>query len=339
MGGAPSCEPGAHLTAEGACASSLASWSVGPGLMEKRDHHATFVGEGKSGAFLHVLGGVQDNSTELDSVERAPLAADGSVGAWESGTALPEVMAGHMIATVGSVVVISGGFRTGPVLSPKTESALVKDDGTLGPWSEGPKLKVGRFHHAMGAWKDAVYVVGGLTGNNTDSTPLVERAKVSADGTVGAWEELTPLPQQRSHHSLAIHEGAIYITAGLRGDPAGVHEDLKDVIRAPILDDGTLGDWVTVGELPAKLGTHSSVAHLGYLYVFGGVENNASNTAHVRRAAIGKDGMLGAFEDLPPLPKAHAHVHHTPFHAGFVYSAGGALNHKSVTDVFVGHFE
>ena len=70
------------------------------------------------------------------------------------------------VVVVGSVVVVSGGFRTGPVLSPKTESALIQPDGSLGPWSEGPKLKVGRFHHAMGAWKDAVYVVGGLTGNN-----------------------------------------------------------------------------------------------------------------------------------------------------------------------------
>jgi hypothetical protein len=307
--------------------------------MEKRDHHATFVADSSAGAFLYVLGGIQDGTNQLATVELAPLAADGSVGAWAAGTELPEVMSGHMIASVGATVMVSGGFRTGPVLSSKTEITTIQPDGTLGPWLAGPKMKVGRFHHAMSAWKDSIYVVGGLTGNNTNSTPLVERAVVAADGKVGAWSALTPLPKQRSHHSLAIYEGALYVTAGLTGDPAGVHEDFKDVLRAPILDDGTIGAWTTVGELKTTLGTHSSFAHLGYLYVLGGVENNSSNTAHVRRAAIGKDGMLGAWEDVAPLPKAHAHVHHTPFHAGFVYSAGGAVNHVSVPDVFVGHFE
>jgi N-acetylneuraminic acid mutarotase len=317
----------------------LTSWTKGPSLLQKRDHHATFVADSSAGAFLYVLGGIQDNTNELATVEFAPLGADGSVGAWAAGADLPEVMAGHMIATVGTTLMVSGGYRTGPVLSPKTEVTTIQADGTLGPWKEGPKMKAGRFHHAMVAWKDSFYVVGGLTGDNTDSTPKVERAIVAADGTVGAWTPMTPLPVQRSHHSLAAYEGALYLTAGLTGDPAGVHTDLKDVLRAPILDDGTIGAWATVGTLPATLGTHASFAHLGYLYVLGGVENNAADTAHVRRAPIGKDGMLGAWEDLAPLPKARAHDHHTPYHAGFVYAAGGAVNHVSVNDVFVGHFE
>lgn len=332
------CEQGSHEGAAG-CEAALTGWTTGPSLMEKRDHHTTFVAESEAGAFLYVLGGIQDNSNELSSVERALLAADGSVGPWASGQDLPEVMAGHMIATVDRTVVITGGYRKGPVLSNKSEVATILADGTLSPWVEGPKMSVGRFHHGMVAWKDSVYVVGGLTGNNTDSTPVVERAVVAADGSLGAWSALTPLPEQRSHFGLAVWEGALYLTAGLTGDPAGAHEDLKDVLRAAILDDGSIGDWTPAGELPAKLGTHASFAHLGYLYVLGGVENNSMNTDHVRRAPIGADGTVGVWEDTLPLPAAHAHAHQTPVHAGFVYSAGGALNHVSVGDVFVGRFE
>ena len=116
-------------------------------------------------------------------------------------------------------------------------------------------MSVGRFHHSMIAWHDSIYVIGGLTGNNTDSTAVVERAVVSGDGKLGAWAKDTPLPDRRSHHGLALYEDALYVTAGLRGNPAGAHDDLKDVIRAPIMPDGSLGPWTTVGE-PAERARH-----------------------------------------------------------------------------------
>ena len=77
----------------------------------------------------------------------------------------------------------------------------------------------------------------------------------------------------------------------------------------------------------------------GHLYVVAGVENDATNTDHVRRAPITQEGTMGAWEDLPAIPKKHAHTHHTPVFGGFVYSAGGALNHASFADVFIGRLE
>ena len=129
--GGLTCEPGSHpgMTA---CEATLASWAPGPPLMAKRDHHTTFVAESDAGAFLYVIGGSR-TGIDLDSTELAPLAEDGSVGAWAAGTALPEVMAGHMIASVGKTVVVSGGYRTGPVLSTKTEVTTIQADGTLAP--------------------------------------------------------------------------------------------------------------------------------------------------------------------------------------------------------------
>jgi hypothetical protein len=335
-GGAP-CEAGSHPGPNG-CESTLASWSDGPPLAEKRDHHATFVAESDAGAFLYVLGGVRDMNTLLSSAEAAPLGADGSVGAWAPATTLPETMAGHMVAVVDRTVIVTGGYRAGPSLSNKTEYAEIGADGRIGLWADGPTLAATRFHHAMIAVKGSLYVAGGLTGNNTDNTTLVERSVVSA-GSVGAWSQLTPLPQKRSHHSLATDGTALFVTAGLTGDPAGVHTDFKDVLRAPILEDGTIGDWATVGQLPATLGTHASFVHLGYLYVAGGVESNLVNTPRVRRAQIGAEGKLGVWEDVAEMPIGRAHCHHTPVHGAFVYAVGGAVNHASTAEVFIGHFE
>ena len=58
---------------DGTCEASLTSWTKGPSLMAKRDHHATFVADSSAGAFLYVLGGIQDNTNELATVEFAPL--------------------------------------------------------------------------------------------------------------------------------------------------------------------------------------------------------------------------------------------------------------------------
>jgi hypothetical protein len=321
----------------------LSGWSDGPALATRRDHHATAVLESSQGAFLYVMGGVQDMQTGLGSTEYSAIGSDGALGPFQSGAPLSEVMIGHSIAVVDDVVVLTAGIRAGPggtgVLTTRTDVARVQADGTLSPWSAGPELAASRFHHSSAAHGRFVYVVGGLTGAGTDNTPSVERAEVSEDGTLSAWTEVTPLPGKRSHHAVVAHDGALWVTGGLSGDPAGAHTSFSDVLRAAVDENGDLGAWTIAGELPQTLATHSSFVHAGALYVAGGVEGGSTNTAAVRRAAISSDGTLGTFEELAPLPKARAHAHQTPLHAGFVYSAGGAFEHSSLADVFVGRFE
>ena len=198
-GGALECPRGSHAEA-GACASSLVEWTAAPGLAQKRDHHATAVVESDAGPFLIVIGGVVDNTVNLDSIEMAPIQPDGSLGAFRDGGALPETAAGAAIAVVGRTVVVLGGFRTqgGIHLSNQADVAQVGADGVLGDWSEGPELGVSRFHGAAAASGANVYMVGGLTGDNTDNTTRVERAIVGADGALGEWEDMPDLPEKRS---------------------------------------------------------------------------------------------------------------------------------------------
>jgi hypothetical protein len=324
------------------CEATL-SWSNGPAIAKKRDHHITLAAKSAAGKFLWVAGGIQDNSVALASIERAPIASDGSVGAWEAAGALPEPMIGHSVTQVGDSVILSGGIRPTPTgqaaLSAKSESAKVGADGVLGTFQPGPELSATRFHHGMGAHGDSVYVVGGLTGDNTDNTPLVERSSVGADGSLSAWEPVTPLPEKRSHHGVVVHADGLFVVGGLTGNPAGVNTPLASVLRAPIASDGSLGEWSTVGALPLPLATHAAFVHVGWLYVVAGVENDSANTDAVRRAKIAEDGSVGEFESVASLPVSHAHAHQTPILDGFVYSVGGALNHMSTTDVFVGKFE
>ncbi|MFT3767437.1 MAG: hypothetical protein QM820_18445 [Minicystis sp.] len=343
-GAAPGCPAGSHPGTSAACEATLTGWSDGPKLDTSRDHHATTVvttPDGKS-AFLLVLAGVQNSANLLKSIERASINADGSLGAFEVEGDLPEAMAGHSIAVVGSTVIIAGGLRiTGNKLVPsaKTEFAKVQADGSLSAWTEGPTMSTGRFHGAMIAYKSFVYAVGGLDGDGKDNTPSVDRATVAADGTLGPWTAVTALPGKRSHHGLAIDGNHLYVTGGLSGDPAGVATTYDDVLQAQVNEDGSLGDWTAAGTLAVTVETHSSFVHVGQLYVVGGVEKNAYDTKHVKRAPLLPDGTIGAWENLADLPKARAHVHHTPVYGGFIYSPGGAVNHASLDDVVIGKLE
>lgn len=341
-GGGPACPVGSHAGDDGVCEASLAEWTAGPALAQKRDHHVTFVARSDAGPVLYAAGGVVDNTSLQGSIEMSPIAADGSLSAWSSGGTLPEAAAGAGIAVVDKSVIVSGGFRrngASAVLSRATDIGSVLPDGTIGNWTAGPELSRTRFHHTMVADGPRLYVLGGLTGDNTDNTNVVETATVGADGTVSAWTPVTSLPSKRSHHSAVVHEGAIYVTGGLEGDPAGSNVSFDEVLRAPILADGALGEWSVVGHLPTTLTTHASFVHAGALYVLGGIEDDTQNTAAVRRAPIAADGTVGTWESLPDLPKARAHAHQAPFFQGYVYAVGGALHHASIADVYLGRFE
>ncbi len=339
-GSAESCPAGSHRAAGSAtCQATLDGWQSAPPLAKARDHHVTFVVESSAGPMLYALGGVQNMTTALSGGERAAIAANGSLGAWQA-VPIPEPILGGSVAVVGSTVVVTAGIRLGTAgktaLSAKCDGGVVAADGSLA-WSSCPALAEPLFHHAMVATGDHLYVVGGLTGAGNDNTPNVAIAAV-VDGKVGPWSSGTALPDKRSHHGLALGPGALYVTGGLKGDPAGVSSGYRDVLRAPFAAGGTLGAWAKVGELPATLGTHASFVWLDHLYVLGGVENDSTNSDAVRRAPIAADGTVGAWESLPPLPKKRAHAHQTPLYRGFVYSVAGAFEHNSLADVFIGAF-
>jgi hypothetical protein len=130
----------------------------------------------------------------------------------------------------------------------------------------------------------------------------------------------------------------VYVVAGLNGNPAGEHQQLRDILRAPILADGTLGRWSEAGHLDSAYATHAAFVRDGWVYVVGGVESNARFVGTVQRAPIRPDGGLGPFEPSVPLPVRRGHVHQTPLWKDWVYSVGGSASRRLVTAVHIGSF-
>ena len=314
-------------------ASRPLSWSTGEPLTQGVDHHATFVTTGSNGAILNVLGG-NDYQQQYAGHWWAPIRADGSVGPWSNGQAYSKPVLGHTVLVVGRTAIAIAGQNAGRQNSPDVFTAAIAADGSLGPWTAGPPLPAARFHHAAVAVGNTIYVLGGL--ETTNSTPTVFTSRIGANGTLAPWQTLEPMPRARSHQAAFVHNGRVYQVGGLDGNPAGQQAPLWDIIRAQVQPDGRLGSWQPVGALDSAYATHGAFIHQGYVYVAGGVENNARFVDLVQRAPIRGDGTIGAFEPSAALPKARGHVHHLPVVGNHVYSVGGSRARQVIADVFVG---
>ncbi|HZS35425.1 MAG TPA: hypothetical protein VFF06_01285 [Polyangia bacterium] len=318
-------------------------WAQSGLVSPSRDHHGTFVVEANGAAFLYVIGGTDHfTSYLLDDVERAPIAADGSLGNLSQVGKLPHKLASMGVVVVGDRVIIGGGVApssTGAfTLAAETYVASVKADGTLGDWIPGPNLPSAREHLSLVARDNNIYLIGGLVGKT--GTADVERATLAADGTLSDWIPLLRLPAERSHHASVIADGAVWVVGGLHGDPTTDGASYNDVLRAAIHDDGSLDPWTVAATLPAALSTHSTSFYAGALYVFGGLEDDSTFVDTVRFAALAPDGSLGAWQTATPLPSARGHVLETPIWRNHVYSAGGYDNDGlTLTGVVAGSFQ
>ena len=326
---------GVRSSTELAQADSVA-WTPGTPLPSGRDHHGTFVTNRGSNAWLWVVGGNDYKSTMADAW-RARIAPDGTLGPWEAGPDLPGQRAGMGVALNESFVILTGGKDSAQRTITDIFSARINDDGTLGDWMPAGHLPGPRFHHATLVDGPHLYVVGGL--ERSVSVPTVLRGTISSDGTVSQWDSLGALPHARSHQSMFVHDRHLYMVGGLDGNPAGKNTPLADVIRAPILPDGTLGAWEEISRMDHAYGTHATAVYGNAVWLFGGVEDNARFVDVVLRAPFTAGGRLGAWKQLARgLPAARSHVHQVPVYRGKAYSAAGSNRRVVTPELQIGSF-
>jgi hypothetical protein len=325
----------------GGCITTIAEWTAGPLLKGGRDHHVTFAAMTPAGSFLFVAGGTT-GSALLDSVERAAVASDGTLGDFAAVVDLPRGIAGAGLAQIDRAIVLAGGLAVegGQSVSvTDTTVGIVGDDGEI-TFTAGPPVLTSRYHMTLSADRGFVYAVGGLAqsyvnGNLTQKfTDAVERA--TFDGTtLGAFSALAPLPLGLTHHAAVVREHVLYVIGGITGANART-----DILRSKIDEAGDLGAWEDAGQLPEGRATSAAFVYEDELYVVAGATKaQGGEVATVLRASFQADGSVGSFEELTALPKARAHAHQAPVIGSTIYSAGGSINHKVQKNVYFGRLE
>lgn len=184
--------------------------------------------------YLYAIGGY--NGEFLDTVERAEILDDGSLGPWDLESIMLERRYIHSSVLVGRHIYVIGGHErlTGGALD-KVEFARVDEDGSIGEWVEAPTLNVARYGASAVSAAGFVYLVGGYDGRAIDT---VERAKVNPDGSLGPWQVVSKTAIPRSGPSALVLEDRIYAMGGFIGG-----RYMNSIESAVITDEGDIRAW------------------------------------------------------------------------------------------------
>jgi len=189
-------------------------------------------------------------------------------------------------AVVKNHVYLLGGYSSRGVLD-SIEHAEIGPDGTLGPFEELPIKLLGPRRHAtaivLGDW---LYV---LNGGQDGPEPTVQRARISADGTLDAFQAAGSLTHPHSGHSAIVIGDQLYVLGGDALEAAEIEGDALLAFRVV--------DTTSVPAAPDPISrTAAQTQVIGdSLCLLGGYDVDITPSTTAVCAPIGSDGSLGGF--------------------------------------------
>ena len=154
----------------------------------------------------------------LDTVEHAPVANDGSVGAWqmENDTlTMPRYVNG--VKAIGHDAYLVGGHdQQRGVGVTQVEWAPLSSTGPVAKWRQTSALNIGRYGLSTAAHHDVLYALGGITG--AEYVDSVERSTRTTGGELGPWTNTTALNNPLASFSVAVSNDWIYVIGGTNRD-------------------------------------------------------------------------------------------------------------------------
>jgi hypothetical protein len=244
-----------------------------------------------SGGYLYVVGGeVSDCSggctTQAKEVLKAPIQADGTLGAWSVAGTLPDLFRGHAVVSHGSTLYVLGGgvFST---WARATLLAPLQSDGNLAAWKNGPALPTTLQGHAAIAVGNTLYVVSGFSSSSGGSQ--IYRSPLAADGSLGGSWIVSGLPYECGYHTVETHDGYLYILGGRCETSISSYQGHL-LQYAPVLSSGALGTWTAQPVLDPERMSHRSAVHGEYMYLLGGTDLSNQWVAHHQMARFRPSG-------------------------------------------------
>jgi hypothetical protein len=167
------------------------------------DGGAAVIGNG-----LYVFGGFEEASGPTDTIERADILADGSLGPFMPAGTLSEARADCAAVVAGETVYLVGGRSPGGLLSTTIDAATINGDGTLGAFLATPTTlrEDGASVVHLGA---DVFVLGG---ENDDPLATTQYAELTSPGAV--WVPGPALPAAVMNGAAAVVGDTVVFTGG-----------------------------------------------------------------------------------------------------------------------------
>jgi hypothetical protein len=270
---------------------SLGPWQFGPKLNEERG----FIDAVVHGDFVYVVGGGNGPNGHhlLNSVERAHIQADGTLGPWVQDHGMVVARRCSKIIATDKAIYAFGGF--GGVLLDSVEYAEFQPDGSLGEWKLDPNvMTVQRYINSVKKEGDMFFVIGGHDQSKGIGIANVEWSRPAADGSLQKWQATTPLQQGRYALSTASYGNYIYALGGVTGA-----EYLDSIERTTVGQDGQLTPWQPTAHLDQTRAYFSTIDYHDRLYVIAGTnrEGYISRVIYANRNTAGDIGYWGTKEE------------------------------------------
>lgn len=168
------------------------------------------------GDYLYALGGY--SGALLDSVERARIHKDGSLGAWElldQTLTIPRYIHGAA-QTAGHIYIAGGHAQQGGGGETAVEWRALRQDDDDAEWRNAPALQHGRYGLSALAHGGRLYTLGGLSG--ATFYDVIETSAVGPDGAPGPWRATTPLPLPLADFGALVVGDRLYVIGGTNQD-------------------------------------------------------------------------------------------------------------------------
>ncbi len=275
---------------------TLSNWQIISYMNEYRNHFQAVIIQG----YMYAIGG---ENVSNDSVERAKINSDGSLGTWQYVNELPETNFIEFAAVTAnnSIYLIGGGeyiFDPNPIILNTIERATVNADSTLSSWSILSSTLLdpsGEFVAVVA--NNRIYVIGGADANSILTT--VEYAPINSDGTLGTFVlSTTHLTMPTQALSGVYFQNHIYVAGGVNfgGNIIGPTE------VAQVYPDGELGAWQDINTtITSHIETDAVTDGQNLYIVGGGYSSYAGASGPVERAQLYSIGSVGNWQYEPSL--------------------------------------
>jgi hypothetical protein len=302
---------------------------------------------------VYAFGG-GNSSGALNSIYKANINTDGTLGAWSLYGNLPtNLIAGNVAVTKNRIYLIGGGTTASAFVN-TVYSTTINSDGTLGTWSLYGTIPLNLTVGCIYVTKNCIYLLGGAYALNT-YTSNIYKANINLDGTLSGWEMIGNMPYTLGYSTCVAVKNKLHVIAGYIGGSVsnaimtatinnviqdyspyyGVDNDLNYLLAGSgkpwqqqyqinNTQTNDITNWSISTSLPVALTDTFTVVTKNRVYLLGGTKNGNIHSG-IYSATINSDGTLGTWAPDGNIPEANFYGQ-SIVTKNRVYLLGGAYN-------------
>ncbi len=246
-------------------------WKATTSLPAAVSGHAGIAANG----YVYVLGGehytVVNGGVPSSTVYFAKTNSDGSLGAWQTTTAMPHALYTFSASVWNNTIYIAGGTDQQNTYN-TVYSATIQTNGTLSAWTTQPSLPVAIVGQAQ-AGNGVIYVTGGSIDDGLVVSAAVYYSRINGDGSLAGWNQTTALPEAEFGLGAVAARGYLFTLGGWNSVPT------NGFYGVTMQANGLLGAWAAGTPLPAALNNFGTAVTASNIFVSGGVGNSGTSSA------------------------------------------------------------